>query len=186
MRAFTIASLAATALIAACSSIGSNALDARQNAGPCPTVGALYDAGRIIEFADDSESYNNIAYTGEIVGVRLFCRYVDDQPLLAEVEVGFAFGKGPKGEALSHDYNYFVAVTRRNRKVLAREDFTITADFRKSPVTSGSDLIGRIEIPRLDDSISGGNFEILIGFDLTEKQLKFNQDGKRFRLDAAG
>ena len=185
MRVTTIFSLLTVMLLAACSTItGGGALDDTPNAGPCPTVGALYDAGRIVQFEGDSEQYSDIAYTGEIIGVRLFCRYVDDQPLLAEVEIGFAFGQGPKGLADSHDYGYFVAVTRRNRTVLAREDFTVSADFRKGPVDSAAEVISSIRIPRLDRSISGGNFEILVGFDLTDAQLKFNKDGKRFRLDA--
>lgn len=184
MRISRIFSLAAIACVTACSSIGTNALDDRQNSGPCPTVGALYDAGRIVKFEGEDDSYNNITYTGEIIGVRLFCRYVDAVPLLAEVEIGFAFGKGQKGTQRLHDYEYFVAVTRRNRKVLAKEKFTIQADFKDDVVASGADFIGRIVIPRLDDSISGGNFEILVGFELTEEQLQFNQDGKRFRLDA--
>ena len=167
----------------AASSIG-DALDSRQNAGPCPTVGALYDTGRIVKFEGDSESYSDITYTGEIVGVRLFCRYVDDTPLAAEVEIGFAFGQGPQGDETRHEYDYFVAVTRLNRHVLAKETFTVEANFRDGPVDSAAEVISRIEIPRLDESISGANFEILVGFELTDKQLQFNQDGKRFRLDA--
>lgn len=183
MRVSTILSLAATLCLAACSSLGSP-LDSRPNAGPCPTVGALYDAGRIVKFAGDTESYGDITYTGEIIGVRLFCRYVDDEPLLAEVEIGFAFGKGPQATENRHTYDYFVAVTRRNRSVLWKETFSIDADFRSGPVDSGADLIGRIEIPRRDGTISGGNFEVLVGFELTDEQLQFNRDGKRFRLDA--
>jgi len=184
MRASTLLSLATALCLVACSSIAGNALDDRQNAGPCPTVGALYDAGRVIEFSGETENYSDIAYTGEIVGVRLFCRYADGDPLLAEVEIGFAFGQGPKGTERFHEYDYFVAVTRRNARVLSRETFKIKADFRKGPVTSGSELIGRIVIPRRDETISGGNFEVLVGFELSDKQLKFNKDGKRFRLDA--
>lgn len=183
MRVSILFSLAAMLCLASCSSIGT-ALDDRPNAGPCPTVGALYDAGRIVKFAGERESYRDITYTGEIIGVRLLCRYVDDQPLLAEVEIGFAFGKGPEAKEMRHDYEYFVAVTRRNRTVLSRETFTVQADFRKGPVDSAAELIGRIVIPRKDETISGGNFEVLVGFELTDKQLQFNQDGKRFRLDA--
>ena len=184
MRKFKYLSLLAIAGLTACSSIGTSALDTRQNAGPCPTVGALYDAGRIVKFAGDEELYDGITYTGEIIGVRLFCRYVDDEPLLAEVEIGFAFGKGPQATERRHTYDYYVAVTRRNRTILARETFSIDADFGNGNVVAASDLVGRIEIPRKDASISGGNFEVLIGFDLTEKQLDFNRQGKRFRLDA--
>jgi hypothetical protein len=185
MRVTTIFSLLTVTLLAACSTVtGGGFLDDRPNAGPCPTVGALYDAGRIVKFEGDSEQYPDITYTGEVIGVRLFCRYVDDQPLLAEVEIGFAFGQGPKGTSDRHDYEYFIAVTRRNRVVLARENFTVSADFRKGPVTSAAEVISSIKIPRLDSSISGGNFEILVGFVLTDEQLEFNQAGKRFRLDA--
>ena len=185
MRVTTIFSLLTVMLLAACSTLtAGGALDDTPNAGPCPTVGALYDAGRIVKFAGDSEQYSDIAYTGEIIGVRLLCRYVEDQPLLAEVEIGFAFGQGPQGLADSHDYEYFVAVTRRNRTVLAREEFTVSADFRQGPVDSAAEVISSIRIPRLDQTISGGNFEVLIGFELTDEQLKFNKDGKRFRLDA--
>lgn len=185
MRVTTIFSLLTVMLLAACSTLtAGGALDDTPNAGPCPTVGALYDAGRIVKFAGDSEQYSDIAYTGEIIGVRLLCRYVEAQPLLAEVEIGFAFGQGPQGLADSHDYEYFVAVTRRNRTVLAREEFTVSADFRQGPVDSAAEVISSIRIPRLDQTISGGNFEVLIGFELTDEQLKFNKDGKRFRLDA--
>lgn len=183
MRVSTFILSFATLALSACSSV-TDGLDSRTNAGPCPTAGALYEAGRIIEFEGDSESYGDITYTGEIIGVRLFCRYVDDEPLLAEIEIGFAFGQGPKGEAIRRDYEYFVAVTRRNRTVLSRETFTVEADFRDGPVDSAADFIGRIEIPRRDGTISGGNFEVLVGFELTDKQLQFNLDGKRFRLDA--
>ena len=185
MRVTTIFSLFTVMLLAACSTVtGGGILDDTPNAGPCPTVGALYDAGRVVKFEGASEQYPDITYTGEIIGVRLLCRYVDDQPLLAEVEIGFAFGQGPKGLEKRHEYEYFVAVTRRNRTVLARETFTVSADFRRGPIDSAAEVISSIRIPRLDRSISGGNFEILVGFDLTDAQLKFNQDGKRFRLDA--
>ena len=175
--------LLSTCLVA-CSSIGTNSIDSRQNVGPCPTVGALYEAGRIVAFEGDTEFFDDITYTGEIIGVRLFCRYVDDEPLLAEVEVGFAFGKGEKATESKHTYDYFVAVTRRDRTVLARETFSIEANFGGNSVVAASDLISNIVIPRVDPGISGGNFEVLVGFDLTEKQLKFNREGKRFRLDA--
>ena len=57
--------------------------DTRQNAGPCPPVGALYDSSRYIELDGGGELYTNIEYTGEVIDVRLFCRYVGTDPLKA-------------------------------------------------------------------------------------------------------
>jgi hypothetical protein len=70
-------------------------------------------------------------------------------------------------------------------KVLAKEYFTTEADFGRKTVAGKTELVNRIKIPRADESISGVNFEIVVGFDLTEEQLAFNRGGNRFRLDAA-
>ena len=181
-----IASLLATALLASCGAGRfTENFDTRPNAGPCPSQGAIYDVARYVKFADgDDQLYSNIEYTGEIIDVRTFCRYYEDDPLQAEIEIDFAFGKGELATSDVHSFPYFVAVTRRNGKVLAKEFFTASADFDGKRLTGVTELIGKIQIPRSDSSISGSNFEILVGFDLTEEQLQFNRDGRRFRLDA--
>ena len=180
-----LAVLAAGLLLAAC---GSNpvtrAFDTRQNAGPCPPVAILYDASRIVEIEGDAPNYTNITYTGEMTDVELFCRYVGEQPLRAEVEIDFAFGKGPKGTSNRHSYTYWVAVTRRSSKVLAKQYFTVDANFSGGAVDGRQEVIQDIIIPRADETISGANFEVVVGFELTEEQLTFNREGRRFRLDA--
>ena len=180
-----IAVLAAGLMLASCGSNPlSRALDTRQNAGPCPPAGALYDASRIVEMTGDSQTYDTITYTGEITGVNMVCRYVEDQPLRAEIEVDFAFGKGPAGTANRHSYNYWVAVTRRSSKVLAKQYFSVDANFAGGSVDGRKEVIQDIIIPRADETISGANFEVVVGFDLTDEQLAFNREGRRYRLDA--
>lgn len=173
-------------VIGACrssSGIGA-ALDTRQNSGTCPPAGAVYNASRIVAFNGETETFPNVEYTGEIVDVRLFCRYTGTDPVRAEVEIDFAFGKGPSGTSSRRDYGYWIAVTRRSGKVLNKEHFTVSADFSDGPVSGETELVQRIVIPRLDESVSAANFEVLIGFDLTEEQLTYNQEGRRFRLSA--
>ncbi len=179
-----LATFAAALSLAACTSSLGDVLDSRPNSGPCPSGASIYDSARIVEFASDELIYSNITYSAEIVGVRLFCKYADGEPLLAEVELDFAFGKGPQADARTHVYPYYVAVTRRNSRVLSKQHFAVEADFRSGEVAGTRELIGKIVIPRADESISGANFEILVGFDLTPEQLEFNRAGKRFRLDA--
>lgn len=178
------APLFAAVLLAGCSTKIAENFDSRQNAGPCPPVGSLYDSSRYVEFTGDEEIYSNIAYTGEIIGARLYCRYVGDDPLSAEIEVDFAFGKGPAATADRHTYPYYVAVIRRSGKVLAKEYFSVEADFDGSQLDGRTELVNRITIPRADESISGTNFEVVVGFDLTPEQLDFNRAGRRFRMDA--
>ncbi|MEO1304963.1 MAG: hypothetical protein AAFR82_04245 [Pseudomonadota bacterium] len=162
----------------------SNAFDSRQNAGTCPPAGAIYNASRIVEFNETDQRFSNVQYSGEIVDVRLFCRYAGTDPVRAELEIDFAFGKGPAGSSNRKDYDYWIAVTRRSGKVLNKQSFTVSADFSDGPVTGETEVIQSIIIPRADESVSAANFEILIGFDLTEAQLTYNQEGRRFRLGA--
>ncbi|MEL8054831.1 MAG: hypothetical protein AAGK66_01635 [Pseudomonadota bacterium] len=186
MRKIALIAAAAVLFISGCRSATpfTDAFDARPNAGPCPPTGSLYNASRIVELDGQGLSFNNIEYTGEMVDVRMFCRYADDDPVRAEVEIDFAFGKGPQGTETRHDYTYWIAVTRRSGKVLNKEFFTVSADFSDGPVTGRTELVQSIRIPRADDTISAANFEIVVGFDLSEEQLTFNKEGRRFRLDA--
>lgn len=158
--------------------------DTRRNVGACPPAGAIYNASRIVELDGETGSFNNITYTGEFVDVRMFCRYAGSNPVSAEIEIDFAFGKGPKGTERTKDYTYWVAVARRSGKVLNKEFFTVRADFREGDVVGRSEFIGSINIPRTDETISAANFEVLVGFELTEDQIAFNKEGQRFRLNA--
>jgi len=156
----------------------------KPNAGPCPQLGILYDNARVVQFATAEERYANVAYTGEIKGVRGLCRYVDADPIVMNVAIDMAFGRGPKGADENHVYRYWVAVTRKDAAPIAKEYFEINANFKGgADRVSGTDTIQRIQIPRASATTSGANFEILVGFDLTPEQLAFNRDGKRFRVD---
>ena len=181
-----IALSAALLALSACQSgsrIGS-AFDTGQNAGSCPPAGAVYNASRIVAFDGDTQTFPNVAYTGEIVDVRLYCRYAGTDPVRAEIEIDFAFGKGPAATSNRRDYNYWVAVTRRSGKILDKQTFTVSTNFSDGPISSENELLQRIIIPRADESVSAANFEVLIGFELTDAQLTYNKEGRRFRLNA--
>ena len=159
---------------------------AEANPGPCPRAFALFDASRIVEFrGDGSESFDNIGLTGEIVKVRSLCRYFADRPINADLEIDFALGRGPAAANEAGTYQYFVAVTRKNIDVIEKVTFPLTVTF-----PAGADRvrvteeIDRIEIPRANDTTSGENFEIVVGFVVTPQQRQFNADGKRFRVSA--
>lgn len=159
---------------------------AEPNAGPCPPAFALYDAVRVVEFADGQERLSSVGFTAEIQAVRSSCRYVEDKPIKADLEIDIGFGRGPAAQGDRAEYTYWVAVTRSNLTLITKEFFPLTVRFDK-----GEDRVflrERIEeivIPRAGDSVSGTNFEIIVGFELTDEQLAFNRAGKRFTIGAA-
>ena len=46
-----------------------------------------------------------------------------------------------------------------------------------------TETVQDITIPRADIKVSGSNFEVLVGFDVTPEMAAFNRDGKRFRVN---
>ena len=162
-------------------------LPGAHNAGPCPYVKVLYDAGRYIEFKDNKVSANAVGFTGEIQNLSAGCMYKSADPIHIEVELLFGLGRGPQAAGSSKDYTYWVAVTDRNHSVLGKQYFTLHAVF---PAGQDrilmTDRINNITIPRANTNVSGGNFEVLVGFDVTPEMAAFNQAGKRFKVNSGG
>ncbi|MDB5431488.1 MAG: hypothetical protein JWP35_2604 [Caulobacter sp.] len=160
-------------------------LQALRNAGPCPYVKVLYDAGRYVDFKEGKEASSNVGFTGEIQGISAGCAYKGDEPIRISMDVLFALGRGPQATESHKTYRYWVAVTDRNREILAKEYFDLPVTFAagQDRVMVNESLEG-ITIPRVDQKVSGSNFEVLIGFEVTPEQAAFNRDGKRFRVNA--
>lgn len=157
---------------------------AEKNPGPCPVAFSLYEASRLVEFKG-SESFANVGFTAEINKVRSLCRYVGDKPIHSDLSLDIAFGRGPAASGRTATYQYFVAVTRKDIEVIEKQIFPITVTFPEGvDVVELTEEIGDIVIPRANENTSGANFEIIVGFELSQEQIAFNADGKRFRVSA--
>jgi hypothetical protein len=156
-----------------------------RNAGPCPFAKVLYDAGRYIEFKDGREAAANVAWTGEFQGLAAGCEYKDDEPIKMQINMLLSFGKGPQATGGAKTFRYWVAVTERNKQIIAKEYFDLPVTFSpgEDRVSIRENIAG-IVIPRAALETSGSNFEVLIGFDVTPQMAAFNRDGKRFRVTA--
>jgi len=166
---------------------GSNApaLPQLRNAGPCPFVKVLYDAARYVEFKDAREASAAVGYTGEIQGVSAACAYKDTQPIKVQMQILFNLGRGPQATGSHKTYRYWVAVTHRNQGIIAKEYFDVPVTFPAGQDrVSVTETVGSITIPRNDIKVSGANFEVLVGFDVTPEMAAFNREGKRFRANA--
>jgi hypothetical protein len=175
-----VALFAAAAAISACSS---NAKKAREaNPAPCPNIVVLTEASRLIEF-DGAETVENVAYSGEVIDVTSTCRYFGDKPIEAGVTLDLAFGRGPKGVEDDKTFSYFVAVTRKDAEVIAKEVFPVKVSFSENrPIEAKRVDIDRIFITRAGENISGTNFEIIVGLVVTPEQAIFNRSGKSLKF----
>ena len=161
-------------------------LPALRNAGPCPYVKVLYDASRYVELKDNREQAAAVGYTGEIQSLSSACQYKSDDPIKVQMEILFALGKGPQATSGTKTYRYWVAVTDRNLEIINKEYFNLPVTFPAGQDrTLMTDKVFGITIPRAKSTVSGSNFEVLVGFDVTPEMVAFNRDGKRFRPNAS-
>ena len=151
--------------------------------GPCPYVKILYDAARYVELTGDRVSAANVGFTGEIEGLTSDCAYQADEPITVQTRVLFNLGRGPQAQGDARTYRYWIAVTERNRAVLAKQYFDLPVDFegaQTASVTQDQTIV----IPRAETTTSGDHFEILVGFEITPEMAEFNRSGSRFRVNA--
>jgi hypothetical protein len=160
-------------------------LPGTKNAGPCPFVKVLYDAARYEEFQGGRVASDAVGFTGEIQKLSSGCEYKTNDPIHVVVNILFEFGRGPAATGSSKDFSYWVALTDRDRAVIDKQYFTVRANFPpgQDRVTV-TDQVANIRIPRAGTDVSGANFEILVGFDVTPEMADFNRQGKRFRVNA--
>lgn len=152
-------------------------------AGPCPYVKILYDAARYVELTGDRVAASNVGYTGEIEGLSSNCAYQSDEPITVQTRLLFNLGRGPQAQGDGRTYRYWIAVTERNKAVLAKEYFDLPVSF-DGAMTASVTQDQTIVIPRAEATTSGDNFEILVGFEVTPEMAEFNRSGSRFRVNA--
>ena len=75
-------------------------------------------------------------------------------------------------------------MTERNSAILAKEYFDLPVDFEGGDRVYVTEQIRNLIIPRADIAVSGANFEVLIGFEVTPEMAEFNRAGARFRANA--
>lgn len=159
-------------------------LSRRANAGPCPYVKVLYDAARFVQLSDyQRPSVNGVGYTGEIEGVSSDCQYRENEPIRVDINMLFSLGKGPAAQGDGQTYRYWIAVTERNAAILDKEYFDLPVNFAGSDRAT-AEPSHTVIIPRAESTTSGGNFEILVGFEISPEQAEFNRSGSRFRPTA--
>ncbi|MEM9898924.1 MAG: hypothetical protein AAF742_06050 [Pseudomonadota bacterium] len=174
-------SLASIVLLAACSSDNSQQAKER-NPAPCPSAIVLEEAARQVVF-DGEPSLDSIEWSAEIQDLSLTCRYFGDKPINAEIDFSIAVGKGPAAKSDEHEFRYFVAVTRRNREVIAKKTFAKKVDFgSNNSIKVFNESVDDIVIPRAREQISGANFEIVLGLAVTRDQAIYNRSGKSLKF----
>ncbi len=147
---------------------------------PCPEVRIDDATARLTEFKDGgSESITDVKYQAEIISFEGNCSFNDDGVEVV-MDVDMIVSGGPAVEPGPVDLYYFVAIPRfypqaAGKKVFKRTYRIPRGGARRDRITESN---VRIFIP-LEDKLTAAGYDIYLGFQLTDGQLRYNRGQSR-------
>lgn len=145
---------------------------------PCPSVSVLRDAAELIRYRPGpGRDMTDVVEQAKFASYKLTCDY-NRNKLTVELTLDIVAEAGPAAQGREMEVPYFVAVIGPDDKILAKKVFTSVIDLpvgqRRAGVREETEQL----IP-LQDFQTGASFQIMIGFQLTEAELKDNRRRKQ-------
>ncbi len=137
---------------------------------PCPGISVPDDARRAVIYRPGpGRDPSDIRYEAAIVEVRARCVTAKGR-VTVQTTIEIVARRGPAAEDRRGRFAYFVAITDRDRKILAKQTFPADIDFPERVSRAG--LRDEVEqsIP-LKPGQSGADYLIFVGFQLNAAQL---------------
>lgn len=179
---------AALILLAGCGSVGlisgwwtdeaEKQEDLRQEyaeiAARCPVIKILKDAGNITRFNPPSaQSEEHVLYRGELTNVALTCE-IEDGMVVFDIGYQGTLRLGPAATEKNAVIDVFYAVTENDQRIIKkdiRRGVIEFDDFRQA--LKFSDVIEQISFAH--GGTAPSDYEVLIGFQVSKKELEYNR-----------
>lgn len=159
-------------VLAACSSADDNKVVQGEYA--CPEAGILGGAERITQFKPGKgRDLIDVMFEADIRSIKTGCKILEGR-IVAEVSFELVATRGSAAESRQGKFIYFVAVADTTGRVLAKETFDTVIEFAENRRRAGTLELTEQSIPTTGGE-TAADFEILVGFQLSPEQLKFNR-----------
>ena len=143
----------------------------------CPSVQIIDELNHLAQYQNFENPTPATSISSiDIENVKSAC-VIEEKAVAMNIDITFLGAVGPKGRVKSSDtanfsYPYFVAVTDPNGNILAKEIFAASVTY-----SAGQDQIKQIETINqlLPKAPEVADYNILLGFQLDEKQLAYNR-----------
>jgi len=144
--------------------------------GPtCPRVALGDDVDYVARFDGKGSSKQNLLYAVKMDVPNGIC-FLNEDSIDVEMSVPIRIQRGPAMEDRNISFEYWVAIARTDKTILARDSYQAEAELKL-------DEIGQI-VDEFDQTIpitpgeNGNNFVIIVGLELTEEELDYNRRPK--------
>ncbi|MDP6342908.1 MAG: hypothetical protein QF578_16505 [Alphaproteobacteria bacterium] len=161
-------------LLLAISALPGCGLFPSEEARPCPRVSLLNDAGRLIAYREGpGRDLTDVRYEARVEDVNWACGYTKNR-LRVAAKIDIVATRGPASRQGKISVPFFVAITGGDQQILAKQAFKSELVFPKGRRRAGV----REEIEQiifLREGETGAHYEIIVGLQLSEEQLRLNR-----------
>ena len=140
----------------------------------CPESAIIGDLSVLSRFGGASAPPDQPAFYGEIVNVAGTCSY-DDDSLEFELQTTMVFDRPAGRPEVTEQVTYFVAIARPDGAVIGKQQLPVPIDFRTGEIRAGYQDEVTLEVPLPSGASTGQNFDVFVGFQLTQAELDYNQ-----------
>jgi hypothetical protein len=149
------------------------------SAQECPRVAVVEDLNNSTKFQDGNNTPSYIMASAQLSSIKSQCALHENNVIL-DMDIMLRGQLGPRGRVLPTDianitFPYFVAITTPQGEIIAKELFNVSVPFEPQINTTEVEDKLRQVIPLTGD-FAAKQFEVLVGFQLTPDELKYNRD----------
>ena len=150
--------------------------------GLCPTAAVLATTSSLTVFRPGAPADpSGELYTVQMVNAKSGCDFDKDRfRTSSKVELHFRATRAPSPDAAQYQVPYFVAVTQGGSRILAKRVFNLNVAFEAGEASKAfTDTIDSAVI-KMAKGHKIGEYEILVGLQLTQEQLDYDRKMGRF------
>ncbi len=159
---------------------------------PCPKIKVLVDAGNITQYRPGpGRDITDIVLEAEITAFTGACEYMGDDGIYDQVKIElesilFDVSRGPASQVRSAHLRYFIKIPHFYPSPVGAAEFDLRIAFPENRNSiQASDGGIEINIP-LKRGMRGSDFNIYLGFVLTEEQIQRNRQRRGGRTVGGG
>ncbi|MDG2244430.1 MAG: hypothetical protein P8L66_13175 [Rhodospirillaceae bacterium] len=180
MRSYPVFSKHSFSLFAAVVAVLAVSGCALEPVPPCPQIRIDSNTASLTKFEPgEGRDISDVEYQAEIVSFKGACKF-DEDGVEAVMDVDMIISGGPAVQPGDIEFYYFVAIPRffpdpAGKSIFTRQHKLRSGGARQERITESN---VRIFIP-LDDRLTAAGYDIYLGFQLTDEQLRYNRSRSR-------
>ena len=145
----------------------------------CPVALVVQPASEVTQFLPGpGRDLTDVVLEAKLSGVDGFCEFDLEQDgsgdVAVEMQVVFEAARGPANETRSGEFTYFVALVDKDKNVLRKPLFDAALEFpaNASRIRFADDITVDFQLQQGEPAV---DYEIWVGFQLTEDEVEYNQ-----------